>query len=226
MASPPYSFDPTDPSDIGIVAQFPQNERSLRDILTSYINTEHDPNSGRHIFPAGTTAQRNAQANITNGNVWYNSDTGTLQIYEGGWDETGPAAQIPATTKMLFVQSSAPTGWTQDVSFNDRVLRIVSGGTGGNTGGSWTISGTSLTIATHILTVTEIPAHTHNVTIAYQNGAVTAGGAGTMATPGTSTYTSDVGTGGGAAHGHPGSTFGNDATWRPSYVDVIACTKD
>lgn len=43
---------------------------------------------------------------------------------------------IPTGTKMLFVQTAAPTGFTKDVTHNNKALRIVNGaaGTGGTTG--------------------------------------------------------------------------------------------
>jgi len=34
---------------------------------------------------------------------------------------------FPAGTKTIFNQTSAPTGWTKDVSFNNAALRVVSG---------------------------------------------------------------------------------------------------
>ena len=34
---------------------------------------------------------------------------------------------IPSGTKMLFVQTAAPTGWTKDTTHNDKALRVVSG---------------------------------------------------------------------------------------------------
>ena len=37
---------------------------------------------------------------------------------------------------MVFYQASAPVGWTQNTSFNDCTLRLVSGLTGGSSGGS------------------------------------------------------------------------------------------
>jgi hypothetical protein len=42
---------------------------------------------------------------------------------------------FPSGTRMLFQQTSAPTGWTKDVSQNDKALRIVNGSvtTGGTT---------------------------------------------------------------------------------------------
>ena len=46
----------------------------------------------------------------------------------------GPAG-VPSGATMLFYQSSAPTGWTQVTSQNNKALRVVSG-SGGGTGGS------------------------------------------------------------------------------------------
>ena len=46
------------------------------------------------------------------------------------------AGGFPSGTRMLFQQSSAPTGWTKDTSTNDSALRVVSGsvGSGGSVG--------------------------------------------------------------------------------------------
>jgi hypothetical protein len=49
---------------------------------------------------------------------------------------------IPVGTKMAFFQAAVPTGWTQDTSQNDKVMRVVSG-TGGGYGGTWALSGMS-----------------------------------------------------------------------------------
>ena len=46
----------------------------------------------------------------------------------------GPAG-VPSGATMLFYQSSAPTGWTQVTTQNNKALRVVSG-SGGGTGGS------------------------------------------------------------------------------------------
>jgi len=65
---------------------------------------------------------------------------------------------VPSGTKMVFYQASAPTGWTQDTSVNDQVLRTVSG-SGGGSGGSGGISG--LSTQGHALSVAEMPSHNH-----------------------------------------------------------------
>ena len=86
---------------------------------------------------------------------------------------------IPSGTKMLFQQTSAPTGFTKLTTENNKALRVVSGtaSTGGTNSftnafnSSKTVSGTtgtsSVTIsgatASHTLTTSEIPAHTHYI---------------------------------------------------------------
>lgn len=129
----------------------------------------------------------------------------------------GVDAAFANTVSQLFGGPSAPSGWTQDTSKNDKVLRVVSG-TGGGSGGAWTISGG--TVGSHTLTIGEIPQHTHDLDKALVG---TAGG--TVNIPltwatGSQTVTSSV-TGGGAGHTHPLSF---DGTWRPAYIDVIWCT--
>jgi len=69
-------------------------------------------------------------------------------------------SSIPSGSRMLFYQASAPSGWSQITSVNDRVIRVVST-SGGGTGGSWTISG--LSVLDHVLTVNEMPGHSHTM---------------------------------------------------------------
>jgi hypothetical protein len=157
------------------------------------------------------------------------------------------AELLEATTKALFYQAAAPTNWTQDTATNDKVLRIVSG-SGAGTGGDWTISG--VTVDDHILIENELPAHnhtastnsagahTHNVYTVYGSGSISGFNdastevlngntiSGTAHTSSVSAHSHTVtvdNTGGDAGHNH-GLTA--DGTWRPSYIDVIACTKD
>lgn len=128
---------------------------------------------------------------------------------------------IPAGTKMLFFQAAAPTGWTQDVTQNDRVLRVVSTA-GGGTGGSWTISGIS--VDDHTLTVFEMPSHSHEIFDSVAGSGGTARGLqgdGTIGGGPSGYLTLDAG--GSDPHGHT-MTLGN--TWRPAYINVIVCTKN
>ena len=66
---------------------------------------------------------------------------------------------FPSGTIMLFVQTSAPTGWTKSTTHDNKALRVVSGAasSGGTT--AFTSVFTSRTITT-----ANMPVHTHGVT--------------------------------------------------------------
>jgi len=86
---------------------------------------------------------------------------------------------IPSGTKMLFQQTSAPTGWTKQTDHNNKALRVVTGtaGTGGSNSFtnalnsdrtvSGTTGGSTVTITgstgSHTLTESQIPAHGHRI---------------------------------------------------------------
>ena len=131
---------------------------------------------------------------------------------------------FPAGTLQVFPQASAPTFWTQDVSVNDRVIRVVDNtGVGGNLGGNWIISG--VTVNGHAITIAEMPVHSHGV--GYNNPAggteppVVAGLVDNY--PGAAGNRTSQAIGGGSAHNHGLTADGN---WRPAYLDFIMCTKD
>src|SRR6267142_127082 len=73
-------------------------------------------------------------------------------LKDNGWN---------TSTKTIFYQASVPTGWTQDVSQNDKFLRVVSS-TGGGSGGSKVPSST-ITLAHSAHSITNAPNHTHDV---------------------------------------------------------------
>jgi len=82
-----------------------------------------------------------------------------VEFPDGTTQTTKAEGDIPSGTRMLFYQASAPTGWSQVTSVNDKVLRVVDSG-GGTTGGSWTISG--LSVDGHSLSESELPSHSHD----------------------------------------------------------------
>ncbi len=77
------------------------------------------------------------------------------------------ASSVPSGSRMLFQQSSAPTGWTKDTSLNNRALRIVSGSVTNGGGNSFTgvLNSTVTTsggiVQNHTLTESQIPSHYH-----------------------------------------------------------------
>ena len=144
----------------------------------------------------------------------------TFTTFAGSW------ASLPAGTRMIFAQTSAPTGWTKVTTDDNKALRVVSGaaGTGGSVPFTTAFSSQSITGTTdgHVLTEAQIPAHTHS----YSFVNVTAGVAlasGSNFIPVAATA-STAATGGGEAHAH---TFtGTSINLAVQYVDVIIAVKN
>lgn len=162
---------------------------------------------------------------------------------------------IPSGTKMLFQQTSAPTGFTKLTTENNKALRVVSGtaSTGGTNSftnafnSSKTVSGTtgtssvtiSGTTASHTLTVDQIPSHTHTHPahvmtegIRHQDGTDRIPQRGDQGSQsGTYTFSS---TGGSQGHTHnisvtSGShahSFSDSFNLDVQYVDLIIAQKD
>lgn len=113
---------------------------------------------------------------------------------------TNVAQFIPAGTRMLFQQTSAPTGFTKETSnFDNHALRVVTGNTGSSSGGeSFTdlftgvIAGTvtstiSGSTASHAITTSQMPSHRHFV-FRSEVGNLDSGGAGNITSSTTAAY--------------------------------------
>jgi len=159
---------------------------------------------------------------------------------------------IPAGSKMLFQQTTAPTGWTKATVHNNKALRVVTGSAssgGSNTfsaafNSAQTVSGTtgstavSITGSTagHSITQAELP----NITLTptqkaktedkgtLNRGSSSGGGASyefidiPLGGSGTA-HTHGVGTLAGGTHTH---TFSDTFNLDVQYVDLIICSKD
>lgn len=64
-------------------------------------------------------------------------------------------------TKCLFFQPTVPSGWTQDVSQNDKAIRVVGPTGGGGSGGSQALSSTITLAHSHTLPTPTAGSHTH-----------------------------------------------------------------
>ncbi len=127
---------------------------------------------------------------------------------------------FPSGTLMLFQQTAAPTGWTKQVTHNDKALRVVSGAAGSaGTDPFTTVFGANATDS-HTLTISQMPSHNHqqqahNATAATHYGISSARGTAPAATDEPVTLAS----GGGTGHAH-------NIDLSVQYVDVIIASKD
>lgn len=82
------------------------------------------------------------------------------------WTSAANPPAFPSGTRLLFQQTSAPTGWTKDTTatYNDSAIRVTTStvGTGGADNFS-TLFGTSKSTAGYTLQTADIPAHSHAV---------------------------------------------------------------
>jgi len=223
-------------------------------LLTGTITTAAQPN----ITSLGTLVSLIVSGNINAANVsgnHFGNGSGLSNINASNIAGTvanasyattaGSISSIPSGTKMLFAQTSAPTGWTKLTSNDDAALRVVSGtaSSGGTVGfttafAAKTVSGTTGSTS---LSESQIPAHYH---LAATNIKVSSGN---VAPFGSSTYlaretdiggdteynlqatssapdslrTSSVGSGSGHDH-----TFSGSLNLAVKYVDVIVAQKD
>ena len=123
---------------------------------------------------------------------------------------------LPSGTKILFKQATAPTGWTIDDTITDKsAVRYTRGATYGADAGSVNLETGVSTTQGHSLSIAELAAHTHSISIRDPSAS------GTTRIQGEAdaeTATVNTGsTGSGNAHSH-------DIELR--YTDVIVATKD
>ena len=158
---------------------------------------------------------------------------------------------IPSGTKMWFYQNTAPVGWTIDAAVYDSVIAVKGGSnaynsSGGQLRGTWYQPDHYHATASHVLTESEMPSHTHlapttngnegpgDSTYKYELAQVDIHAAG-FTYPNWRSSGWDYGsqaaptdsTGGDASHSH-GNTYtgATSSTWRPQAAVGIICTKD
>lgn len=161
-----------------------------------------------------------------NSKLYWADATGAVRMTE--------LQQFVSGTKMIFRQTSAPTGWTKATILDDTVLRVVSGSTsyGGSVGFSAAFA-TGVTAGGTTLTTNQIPAHSHGITDpghvhghgAYAYTEYTPGGSYKVIPGIGNTLSATTGitinnAGGGQSHNHtlPMADL--------KYADVIIATKD
>lgn len=199
-----------------------------------------------NVTSSGTTAERPTGDDAPAGMFYVNVTSNTIDQSQGNGSWL-PVAQyvLPPGVILPFFESACPDGWTQVVSENDKVLRVVSG-TGGGNGGTVATSTTlrhSHTNSNHTHDIASSGAHAHDIHSSAMGSA--AAGAQVGFSP-TQTGSKIVATTGGGysdyeqidnytdtdgAHTH---TTGNPSTLTMTeeiagglaYIDIILCTKN
>jgi hypothetical protein len=126
---------------------------------------------------AGTIVSRGTNGDFTAGNITATSfvksgGTASEFLKANGTVDTTAYLTFAAGTTLLFYQASAPTGWTQVTTQNNKALRVVSG-TGGGTGG------TSSFTAVFASRSVPLPNHTHSGSTGNQSADHSHSGSGT-----------------------------------------------
>ena len=160
--------------------------------------------------------QSTAPTSPCDGDVWYDTsgtDAGTFQ----------------AGTTLLFYQSSAPTGWTQVTTQNDKALRVVSG-TGGGSGGSTSFTSVFASRSVPLLQHTHVltdPGHSHSWQAYNGQGGANYGFnfvAGIADFVGYTTYGVESHTTGISMA--DAGTAGASMDFAVQYIDIILCSKN
>lgn len=142
-----------------------------------------------------------------------------------------------ANGSILGFPQAVPTNWSLHPTYNDRLLAVKSGGSGGTTSGSWTITGFS--IGNTAISLSQMAAHPHDQYANVQLGGdppITGSnqparrrldgdfndyntiGVATGATVGRTDSQ-----GSGSSHVHSAS---HDGGWRPAVVELIFCSRN
>ena len=194
-------------------------------------------------YPDGVLQTSGVPAPGTAGNVL--TSNGTI------WTSAAAAA-FDAGTRMMFAQTSAPTGWTKDTTnYNNHTLRVVTGAasTGGTvdfttafasqtptittTAGTLAVSTAGLSIGSTTLSTAQMPSHSHSYNAG--NNADNPGSLPRYELAQTTTLSTNS-TGGGGSHNHslsgsaslsgsPSSTS-SAINLAVKYLDVITATKN
>ena len=265
----PFLIDST--GQVGIGTQAPSTALDVNDGViqlsssgTSRTTISADASNTTIASPGvrGFIVSTGGTPRITVSSAGATTLSGALTVSSGGANITGtvtatlfsgPWANIPAGTAMLFAQTAAPTGWTKSTTHDNKALRVVSGAasSGGSVAfttafASQAVTGTN---ASYTLTTADIPSHSHTATVTdsghtHGSGNPAAGflstngggsnfsGAGggvfinitTTASNTTGITVANSSTGGGGGHSH--SFTGTAINLAVQYVDVNIATKD
>lgn len=170
-------------------------------------------NTNEVLVSAGTGSPTWSKVGVSQLSATGTTDSTTFLRGDNTWANAGFASN----TAMLFVQTSAPTGWTKSTTHDNKALRVVSGTA--SSGGSvafTTAFSSGLSAGATTLSTAQIPSHSHTITTGYASGcsqsAAAFGGGGYS-------FTTNA-AGGGGSHTHTLPSFD------VQYVDTIVAIKN
>lgn len=218
------------PLDSAAASEGPARIRFIKTYMATLLAVEHTFTTGALTLTHNLTYAATEPA-AGNENRWfYDSATSQIKRDTGtAWEAiTPPKGLFPAGTKTAFCQATAPTGWTKDATYNDKMLRVVNTA-GGGSSGSWSFT-------------TDAASHNHTVVQPMSGGSPVSPYSNHVHTGPTSNptnmaplagspfvYGSIVQYGPAGVHIHTLTAYSHshtsDGTFRPQYVDVIICTK-
>lgn len=148
---------------------------------------------------------------------------------------SGANTAFATGTKIAFFQAAAPTGWTQDITVNNCMLRAVNAAGGGSGGTDSPILNDKTMVAhTHAFTGNALAAHTHTDSghqhtghnLAFLNSGIPGGSNNTTSQPGDTgvAYAQISSVSAGTPSGSISSTAA--VSWTPKYIDMIICAKN
>jgi len=239
-------------SSLTLASALPITSGGTGSTSTTYCNLTSNVTGTLPVTNGGTGA-----ASLTANNVVLGNGTSAVQTVAPGssgnvltsngttWESAAPGGGFASGTRMLFAQTTAPTGWTKDTSnYDNHALRVVTGtaSTGGSVNfttafasqtptGSVTITSVTGSAGNTTLSTPQIPSHTHNVLFRGADGGpinnVVQGSTSVPPAPAVPT----TATGGGGSHNHPFSFSSGSGTFSGSainlavkYLDVITAT--
>ncbi len=222
----------------------------IKDVFVTYPAERSVYSDGTNIVPDNAAILLAAnggtgRSTLTANNVLLGNGTSAVDFVAPGtsgnvltsngttWT-SGAAPGFPSGTVMMFVQTTAPTGWTKSTTHNNKALRVVSGTASSGGSVAFTTAFASQTpagtIGSTTLAQSQIPSHVHNQ---WRIASLSGGGYGYQSwcngpftwPNGAATGLSPTqGTGGGGSHNH---TFtGTAINLAVQYVDVIIATKN